>query len=232
MVEDKVNPKDKWKFNEEVTDCFDNMLSRSIPQYEIMREVVATISKRFVNLSSIVIDIGCSRGESIARIMDDGARFYGLEYSEPMIKAAQERFKDNNNVQIIQHDLREGIPLTVPKADLIISTLTVQFTPIEYRQWIIQSIYDQLKTGGAFIFVEKVLGSNAFVNRIMVETYLDMKRDNGYSNDQIERKKLSLEGVLVPVTAKFNEEFLKDAGFKNIDCIWRWMNFAGWIAIK
>ena len=42
----------------------------------------------------------------------------------------------------------------------------------------------------------------------------------------------SLEGVLVPVTASWNEELLAKAGFKQIDCFWRWMNFAGWIAIK
>jgi tRNA (cmo5U34)-methyltransferase len=66
----------------------------------------------------------------------------------------------------------------------------------------------------------------------MVDLYYKMKSDNGYSQEQIERKRLSLEGVLVPVTAKWNEELLKQAGFKYIDCFWRWMNFAGWIAIK
>ena len=50
--------------------------------------------------------------------------------------------------------------------------------------------------------------------------------------DDIDRKALSLEGVLVPVTAKWNEELLQMAGFRQVDCFWRWMNFAGWIAIK
>lgn len=45
-------------------------------------------------------------------------------------------------------------------------------------------------------------------------------------------KRKSLEGVLVPITAKWNEELLESAGFSQIDCFWRCLNFAGWIAIK
>jgi tRNA (cmo5U34)-methyltransferase len=53
-----------------------------------------------------------------------------------------------------------------------------------------------------------------------------------YSQDEIARKALSLEGVLVPITAKANRDLLKGAGFARVDCFWRWCNFAGWLAIK
>jgi tRNA (cmo5U34)-methyltransferase len=36
----------------------------------------------------------------------------------------------------------------------------------------------------------------------------------------------------VPVTAGWNEEMLRGAGFQEIDCFWRWLNFAGWVAVK
>jgi hypothetical protein len=38
--------------------------------------------------------------------------------------------------------------------------------------------------------------------------------------------------VLVPVTARWNEELLASAGFRQVDAFWRYMNFVGWIAIK
>lgn len=59
-----------------------------------------------------------------------------------------------------------------------------------------------------------------------------MEETNGYTQEEIRRKRLALEGVLVPVTAKWNEELLHNAGFRQVDCFWRWMNFAGWIALK
>ena len=43
---------------------------------------------------------------------------------------------------------------------------------------------------------------------------------------------LDLEGVLVPVSAAMNERFLRNAGFAKVECFWRWMNFAAWIAVK
>lgn len=95
-----------------------------------------------------------------------------------------------------------------------------------------QSIYDHTIDGGALIIVEKVLGSSAKIDADMVALYYDMKTHNGYSQEQIERKRLSLEGKLVPVTAAWNEELMRMAGFKQVDCFWRWMNFAGWVAVK
>jgi tRNA (cmo5U34)-methyltransferase len=43
---------------------------------------------------------------------------------------------------------------------------------------------------------------------------------------------MSLEGVLVPVTARWNEELLHQEGFASVDCFWRHLNFAGWVAVK
>ena len=59
-----------------------------------------------------------------------------------------------------------------------------------------------------------------------------MKKQNGYTEEQIERKRLSLEGVLVPVTSDWNIDLLKQAGFRQVDIFWKWMNFVGYIAFK
>ena len=63
-------------------------------------------------------------------------------------------------------------------------------------------------------------------------TLLQIKEEHGHSQDQIERKHLSSEGVLVAVTAKWNEELLAMASFGQVDCFWRRMSFAGWLAIR
>jgi tRNA (cmo5U34)-methyltransferase len=78
----------------------------------------------------------------------------------------------------------------------------------------------------------EVIGASAGLDRNFVNLYYDFKQASGYTREEIERKRLSLEGVLVPVTARWNEELLRTAGFRHVDCFWRWMNFAGWIAVK
>lgn len=233
MKDDIQKLEDKWEFNSEVTHSFDDMLKRSIPQYDLMRESVFNIASHVMKDNSRILDIGTSRGEAIARIVETFPenKYYCIEQSKPMLEVAAERFKDNKNVSVLNSDLKEGIPGAYC-FDIILSILTIQFIPIEYRQFIIQSIYNKLLPGGVFVYVEKILGQTATIDKMMVDIYLNMKKDNGYSDRQIIEKKLSLEGVLVPVTAKWNEELLKMAGFRSVDCFWRWMNFSGWIAYK
>lgn len=236
-MKDNTKPGENWEFDQSVTDCFDDMLERSIPQYEVMRSTVSDIACEFIKDYSLVVDVGCSRGNAMKAIQDRttsrGVVYRGLECSQPMINIARKLFEGKRNTQIIDHNIKNGIPrFDNSMQTVVLSVLTIQFTPIEYRQDIIQSIYDSLAPGGAFIFVEKILGQSSIINKMMVDQYLQHKKANGYSDRQILDKKLSLEGVLVPVTAKWNEELLKMSGFKHIDCFWRWMNFCGWVAIK
>lgn len=250
--EDTHVPGDKWEFNQDVAQSFDNMLSRSIPSYDMMRsltyqlgmDVLNALPRAEQNRSNFglrtVLDLGASRGEALAPFTKDPTiGCYAIEISEPMLTELDDRFIENRNVEVYRDDLRQPhifqCPQTIgwpEKHGLILSILTIQFTPIEYRLEIIQNIYDALPVGGAFIFVEKILGSGSRLNKLFVGEYHKMKHSNGYSYEDIDRKKASLEGVLVPQTARANEEMLTLAGFKNIDCFYRHLNFAGWVCIK
>lgn len=219
-----------------MTAAFDDMLARSIPQYPVMRQACTDLAVKFAQRGTDVVDLGCSRGEALAPVVEAlGAanRFIGVEVSEPMLAAARERFKnfiDVGLVSIRPCDLREKFP--VCRASVVLSVLSLQFTPIEHRQRIVSNVYNSLTPGGAFILVEKVLGSSTTIDETLVQTYYALKREHGYPQESIDRKRLSLEGVLVPITADWNTQLLRSAGFAEVDCFWRWMNFAGWLAIK
>lgn len=241
---DEVIPRSRWVFDEEVTRAFNDMLERSIPQYEVMRAVVHDIAIAFLEAegvgarkSPLVVDLGCSRGEAIAMLLETlrvrrlDARFVGLDLSAPMVDAARQRFVDEPDVEVVRLDLRAGYPRVTP-AQVTLAILTLQFIPIEYRQSVLKRVYEHTTKGGCFILVEKVLGQTAQLDDVMVSRYLDMKRANGYSEEEIIRKRLALEGVLVPITASWNEQLLTRAGFEAVDCVWRWMNFAAWAAIR
>lgn len=225
----------EWTFDASVADAFDDMLSRSIPQYETMRGLVFDFGSLFVTPQTDVLDLGCSRGEALSPFVRKfGAynRFVGIDVSEPMLAAARETFVGypKSVVSIESFDLRTGFPPV--HASLTLSVLTLMFTPINYRQRIIADIYTHLISGGAFILVEKLLGQSAITDRMIQDRYHRMKADNGYSSEEIVRKAAALEGVQVPMTAAWNEDLLRWAGFRTIECVWRWCNFAMWLAIK
>lgn len=238
MTEDKDihnTMSDKWEFNSDVTKAFDNMLERSIPDYQNMRDLCFQLGKNFVAPKDAIMDLGCSRGEALLPFFVCNGwqnKYIGLEVSEPMIEAARDRFGmiTEEVVQILKWDLRQGLP-KMP-CGLILSVLTLQFVPINYRQKIIDEVYKNLKKDGAFIYVEKVLGETGKTDDILVTEYHNFKRRNGYTQEEVERKRLALEGVLVPITAKMNEYMLERAGFRHVECFWRNLNFAGWVCVK
>jgi tRNA (cmo5U34)-methyltransferase len=226
----------RWEFDAGVARVFDDMLLRSIPQYPVMRQACFDVACRHVRPQTDIVDLGCSRGEALAPFVERfGAlnRHVGVEVSPPMLAAARERFKGYITcgvVDIREMDIRREYPPV--QASVTLSVLTLQFTPMEYRQRIVREVWKHTVPGGAFLLVEKVLGATAELDGIMVDAYYRMKAANGYSQEEIERKRFSLEGVLVPVTARWNEELLRMGGFNQVDCFWRWFNFAGWVAIK
>jgi tRNA (cmo5U34)-methyltransferase len=201
-----------------------------------MRNAVFELGARFVKPATAIVDLGCSRGEALAPFVERFAgsnRLIGVEISPAMLAAARSRFAGAINdgvVEILARDLRNDYP--TDRASVTLAVLTIQFTPINYRQRIVKSVFDNTIPGGVFIMVEKVLAASAGLDDVFVAKYHEMKASNGYTSEQIERKRLALEGVLVPATARWNEDLLRSAGFREVECFWRWMNFSGWIAIR
>ena len=233
---DSIIPSDKWVFDQEVTTVFDNMLERSIPDYLNMRSLVNSLTLRYLQSGSSVLDLGCSTGGAIKDIIDlapQETQFIGVEISEPMREQAEknlQRFVDTKQVKIINCDLREDFPIS--NNSVVLSVLTIQFIPIEHRQRIISSIYENLIPGGVFIFVEKILGNDSVGNTMLEDLYYKLKGENGYTEQQIRTKRKSLEGVLVPVTSDWNIEMMSKAGFSNVQQFWQQLNFAGWVGFK
>lgn len=234
-MQDQLIPTEKWTFSHDVAAVFDDMLPRSIPGYDEMKRLVFEIGKQFITDNTNIVDFGCANGLTIEPFIK---QFKHNEYilndvsSHMLVKCAERYVKEimQGIVAVKKHDLRH-IP-QYSNVSLCLSVLTMQFIPVEYRPYLMNAIYDSLNVGGAFIIVEKVMGSHAELDEAFVRGYYDVKRKNGYSDKQIIAKRESLENVLVPLQADWNISMLQQAGFKKIDCFWRNLNFAAWIAIK
>lgn len=224
----------KWAFDDEVTRVFEEMLWRSIPGYAVMRDLCAGIARRALRPRGTLVDLGCSRGGAIAAVLSKVDRAHevraiGAEISPPMVAAARARFDGDPLVRIDEVDLRVDFPV-VGDVDVVLAVLTLQFVPIEHRARVVRRAAEALSPGGAMVVVEKILGSTSWGDGLLVDDYYDFKRSNGYTQDDIDRKRLALEGVLVPLTAAANVDMLRSEGFRDVQQFWQHLNFAGWVA--
>jgi SAM-dependent methyltransferase len=60
--------------------------------------------------SGTVLDLGCGAGAWTAFFADRYAQVVGVEGSKEMAQAARQRTKDNPNVEILEADIRAGLP--------------------------------------------------------------------------------------------------------------------------
>ncbi len=236
MPKDETVPQGKWEFDQSVTDVFDDMLARSIPAYNEMRRLTTALAVANARKGGVILDLGCSRGSGLKPIIDklgSGNRYIGVEISKPMVDAVRERFavEISDGVVSIQHlDLRHEF--VGDSVNVTIIVLTLQFVPVEYRQSLLRRVYQATEPNGVVLIVEKILGSSGWSQDTFVELYLDHKSSNGYTKTQIEEKRKSLEGVLVPLSSEANVSLLESAGFQQVECYWRWLNFAAWMGRK
>ena len=233
----------KWSFDESVAAAFPEMLQNSVPGYDVMRWTTTELASRFIRnkqdcLITKIADLGASRGDSFKPLLErfPDLRVVAYECSEPMRKT----------LDSIQGPPENPQPVTLPvNADLrtasfsgfgpfcvALSILTLMFVPPEHRLSLLHRVYDSLLPGGAFFIVEKTLCEYPVTNEMLFAEYEDMKRRNGYTDEQILRKKVSLEGVLMPLPASTTENMLKAVGFREVQSYWRTLQFCGWVCVK
>ncbi|MDX1295285.1 MAG: methyltransferase domain-containing protein, partial [Sulfurimonadaceae bacterium] len=158
------------------------------------------------------------------------AELIGIDNAEAMLEQAHRKIDAfGSKVEALNGDI---ITHPYKAADVMLSNYTLQFIrPLE-REKLVETIYANLKEGGVFIFSEKVISEDKKLNKELIECYYDYKKEQGYSEYEIAQKREALENVLVPYTAEENITMCKRSGFKHCESIFRWANFATFIAIK
>ena len=59
-----------FTFNEQVAGVFDDMVSRSVPQYAEIQRMLAELTAYFATSGSNIYDLGCSTGTTLALVHD------------------------------------------------------------------------------------------------------------------------------------------------------------------
>ena len=95
-----------------------------------------------------------------------------------------------------------------------------------------KKIFHALVPGGCFIFIEKIIAESEELDELFVNGHHDFKRRQGYSKLEIAKKKEALDNILIPLKLSENINLLEKSGFNKIEIFFKWLNFAGLIAVK
>jgi tRNA (cmo5U34)-methyltransferase len=225
-----------FRFNEDVAYVFDDMANRSIPYYKEVIQLTAEIANSLVPENGQVYDIGCSTGNTLIflakTLKDKPIKLTGYDPSEAMVSKALEKASVFTYSHDISFEVNSCQKCSLKNADMIILNYTLQFIDVEERNEVIQKLYDSLNPGGVLIMSEKLRQEDKKIEDFNTSTYENFKSGNGYSFLEIANKRQALENILVPDSLSGNLSLLNRNGFKNVEILFKWLNFTTFAAFK
>ncbi|WQY47692.1 carboxy-S-adenosyl-L-methionine synthase CmoA [Helicobacter pylori] len=234
----------RFCFDEKVAHVFDDMLERSIPYYHEMLNLgayfIAQNLKENLNAKPLpkplpkplIYDLGCSTGNffiALNRQIQQEIELIGIDNSMPMLKKAQEKLKDFNNVRFECMDFLE---VEFKEASAFSLLFVLQFVRPMQREVLLKKIYNSLALNGVLLVGEKIMSEDRILDKQMIELYYLYKQNQGYSHNEIAFKREALENVLVPYSLKENIALLESVGFKHVEVLFKWVNFTLLVARK
>ena len=155
---------------EQVKRAFDATASRYDAQRKwIIPEMdeyyrAAVWAARCQNPHPAILDIGAGTGLLSALMVQKfpDAHLTLVDLSESMLRMAQERFSDRNNVRYITGDY--GSVDFAGRYDLICSALSIHHLEQDNKHRLYKKIFDALNPGGMFVNADQVRGETESIN--------------------------------------------------------------------
>ncbi len=223
----------QFEFDADVAAVFDDMLRRSVPFYNEALKLTSRFAAMYMQEGGRLYDLGCSTASQlldIERSLPFDASLIGIDNAAAMLQQARKKIEAfGSSVEVNEADI---LTFAYEPANVMISNYTLQFVRPPVRETLVKTIYDALEDGGAFIFSEKVVSEDKQLNKALIDCYYDFKKEQGYSEYEIMQKREALENVLIPYTQTENMEMTSRCGFRHCEVLFRWANFATFIALK
>jgi tRNA (cmo5U34)-methyltransferase len=159
-----------------------------------------------------VLDLGCGDGALLTLALQHRPsieRGVGVDRSEPMLARARERFAGDARVVVDEHDLNDSIA-RFGTFDVIVSGFAIHHLTHERKRELFREISASLNPGGVVANLEVVASETP-------ELHAEFLAAIGRTADDPEDQLATIEDQCA---------WLRDAGLRNVGCVWRWRGFA------
>lgn len=158
-----------------------------------------------------VLDLGSGDGRllGLVKLARPNISAIALDFSTAMLVCLKGRFASAKSVQVIDHDLQNPLP-HFGKFDAVVSSFAIHHLTHERKRALYAEIYAALNPGGVFCNLEHVASSTNTLHAKFLESI-------NQPNEDPSNKLLDLHQQLL---------WLREIGFKDVDCLWKWRELA------
>ena len=225
-----------FQFDQDVAEVFTDMISRSVPGYTLMLDVLGVLAEKIVKDGDTCYDIGCSLGASTLALRQnidaDNCTIIAVDSAAAMLERCEKVVERDNSKTPVSLVCEKAQNVAFSTMKLCSMNLTLQFIPQDERLSLLKNIAANTTEGGALFLSEKVVFDDTFKQGELTDLHHQFKKHQGYSDLEIAQKRQSIENVLIPETIEAHTQRLLDAGFSRVVLALQCFTFVGLIAYK
>ncbi|MEJ2494004.1 MAG: class I SAM-dependent methyltransferase, partial [Ignavibacteriaceae bacterium] len=130
-------------------------------------------------------------------------------FSSAMLEQLREKYKGENRVTIVEHDLNDPLEFEVKSFDVVISSFAIHHVDDDRKYKLYEEIWNILEKDGVFCNLEHVSSPTENLHKKFFEI-LDVDEDDS--------------NILLDVETQL--KWLNTIGFSDVDCYWKWRELA------
>ena len=189
----------------------DTVPQRTQGESVLLEQVPKTVSR--------ILDLGTGDGRllGLLKIERPQVQSVAIDFSPTMLAAVRQRFAEDESVEIIAHNLDETLP-SLGQFDAVVSSLAIHHLTHDRKRSLYEEIFSILIPGGIFCNFEHVASPTQNLHDRFLQAVGVADRPDDPSN------------ILLDVETQLR--WLREIGFTDVDCYWKWLELALLIGIK
>jgi tRNA (cmo5U34)-methyltransferase len=166
-----------------------------------------------------MLDLGTGDGRllGLLKIERPNARGVALDFSPVLLQRARERFSSDPQIEVVEHDLDKPLP-ALGRFDAVVSCFAIHHLTHERKRSLYDEIFTLLEPGGVFCNLDLVSSPTLTLHKHFLHSINCTPEEEDASN-----KPLDIQTQLL---------WLREIGFADVDCYWKWLELALLIGVK
>lgn len=235
----RVTWKDAWRREEKVRH-FLKVADLVIPRRREQIEFIVQLIPHEPSAPIRVLDLGSGQGTLTEAVLEafPNSRVVCLDGSALMMKIGMERLgKYQNRVSFVLEELDDlsWLKSIDGKFDAVVSSLAIHHLSDRRKKALFREIWGITKDKGALIIADPVKTDSRFLGqryeRVLVETIRRQAKEiagieRAYEEVEAKHREAQRTSPDKPATLRAQLRWLKQAGFVDVDCFWKYACFA------
>ncbi|TXT59981.1 MAG: putative 8-demethylnovobiocic acid C(8)-methyltransferase [Promethearchaeota archaeon] len=225
----------KERFNNETASIYSQSDPLWIPEYKSAMNLLVTTLRRYCTEGARFIDLGAGTGNASLYALETipTCSVILVDFSENMLNEVEHVLAKYKGQFSIRNEDFHNVKFESEAYDGVFSTFALHHTrSIEKYRKLYQKIYSWLKSNRAFICCDVVEGDSQILTHINEQGWKAFLEAKNFTEQEIKKIFSNYHREDSPISLRKHFDCLIQVGFTKIDVLWKWYNFAMYIAVK